>query len=142
MAKPSPTEHQDAVALMNWAGFASGRMPALRMLFAIPNGGDRNKIIGAMMKAEGVKPGIPDYMLPHCAGGWPGLFLELKRRTGGRLAEEQRERMRELAAEGYAVALARGWFEARAALERYIAGKWTAADNLAMLAIIGGHRGA
>lgn len=51
-------------------------------LFAIPNGGARNPVVGAKLKAEGVRRGIPDLCLavPAIPGGdcHYALFMELK----------------------------------------------------------------
>lgn len=64
-------------------------IPELRWLFAIPNGGSRGgdkrsaMIIGAQMKAEGVKAGVSDMMLPVPKHNLCGLFIELKREDGG-----------------------------------------------------------
>lgn len=64
-------------------------VPELRWLFAIPNGGSRGgdkrsaQIVGAQMKAEGVKAGVSDMMLPVPKHNLCGLFIELKREDGG-----------------------------------------------------------
>ena len=47
------------------------------LIFAIPNGGQRNAATGARLKAEGVVPGVPDLFIP----AW-GLFIEMKTLTG------------------------------------------------------------
>lgn len=51
-------------------------------LFAIPNGGARNPIVGAKLKAEGVRRGVPDLCLavPFVPGGDSAyaLYMELK----------------------------------------------------------------
>ena len=52
--------------------------------FAIPNGGHRDKRIGARLKAEGVKRGVPDLYLPSLR-----LWVEMKIQ-GGRLSEDQK----------------------------------------------------
>ena len=45
--------------------------------FAVPNGGQRNKIVAAKLKAEGVKSGVPDICI--VAGGGMAYFLEVKK---------------------------------------------------------------
>ena len=47
-------------------------------VFAIPNGGSRNKIEAANLKRQGVKAGVPDLMLPVAKQGYHGLFIEMK----------------------------------------------------------------
>ena len=49
------TEHRIQAGLFKWAKLASAHHPELTLLFAIPNGGARDPITGAMLKAEGVK---------------------------------------------------------------------------------------
>lgn len=91
----------------------------LRLLFAIPNGGERNKIVAAKLKAEGVKPGVPDLCLPVACGQFHGLYVELKK-PGGSASDNQRTWAGYLAAQGYAVSLCVGWREAAAALVAYL----------------------
>lgn len=47
-------------------------------VFAIPNGGTRNKIEAANLKRQGVKKGVPDLYIPVAKGGYHGLFIEMK----------------------------------------------------------------
>ena len=61
--------------------------------FAIPNGGKRNVITAKKLKAEGVKPGVPDLCIIKDG---MAFFLEIKRpksTTGGkgRLSPAQKE---------------------------------------------------
>lgn len=80
-------EHQHQVALINWARRvplqpASDVKPGAKVadyLLAIPNGGKRSgPREGMRLKAEGVKPGVSDLLLPLRRGGYAGLWLELK----------------------------------------------------------------
>lgn len=79
-------EHQHQVALIDWATrmplpSAADVKPGSRVadyLLAIPNGGHRNKATAGKLKAEGVKPGVSDTMLPLRRHGYAGLWLELK----------------------------------------------------------------
>lgn len=71
--------------------FGTPLIPELARLFAIPNGGQRDKITAGKLKAEGVKPGVPDIFLPVPRHVWAGLFVEMKRpkttKAGARKAE-------------------------------------------------------
>ena len=44
--------------------------------FAVPNGGQRNKIVAAKLKSEGVKAGVPDICVIHDG---MAFFLEVKK---------------------------------------------------------------
>ena len=47
------------------------------LLFAIPDGGRRDAVTGAHLKAEGVRAGGPDMFLAVPRQNAPGLFPEL-----------------------------------------------------------------
>lgn len=115
-----PTEGQEQAILFSWAAMTAGRRPELRLLFHIPNGGERRKSEAARFRAEGVKAGVPDLFLPVARGRWHGLFVELKRQKGGRVSEAQREWQEALTAQGYLARVAYGWKEAAALIEHYL----------------------
>ena len=48
------------------------------VLFAIPNGGARNGFEAAIMKMEGVTPGVCDLFLSVPMGNYAGFYIELK----------------------------------------------------------------
>lgn len=56
--------------------------------FAIPNGGARNAVTGAMLKREGVKKGIPDIFLACPNKDYSGLFIEMKFGAGKQTKEQ------------------------------------------------------
>src|SRR5579884_3639771 len=85
------SEEEEQIALLQRCRYAEPRCPELGLLFAVPNGGFRFQRTAARMKAAGVKPGVPDLFLLVARGCFHGLFIEMKRRQGGRLSEEQVE---------------------------------------------------
>jgi len=113
------TEHQEQAALFHWAHYAQGVMPELRLLHAIPNGGHRNKITAAKLKAEGVKPGVPDICLPVARGQHHGLYIELKTQQG-KLSPRQQTWLTDLNNQGFKAILCRGWSAARQEIEHYL----------------------
>ena len=113
------TEHRIQAGLFKWAKLASALHPELALLFAIPNGGARDPITGAMLKAEGVKRGVPDLFLPAAAGPFHGLFLEMKT-ASGRLSPEQHQWQRGLIKQGYACVTAHSLEQAIDTLTRYL----------------------
>ena len=114
------TEHVEQANLIQWAGLASCKYPELRLLYAIPNGGNRHPVTAAKLKAEGVRAGVPDLCLPVPRGTYAGMYIELKRRKGGTVSAEQRVWMEELTQQRYRVEVCKGWEAARDAIVRYL----------------------
>jgi len=71
------TEHSQQAALFAWVAQQTD-YPELKLAFAIPNGGLRDKVTAARLKAEGAKAGVWDIFLPVPRGRWHGLFVEMK----------------------------------------------------------------
>lgn len=115
-------EHAEQAALIRWAQIQACRLPALGLLFAIPNGGRRDAVTGARLKAEGVRAGVPDLCLPWPAGGWHGLWIELKA-AGGSASPEQRQWIGRLRAAGYRAEVCVGWEAAARVLLDYLESK-------------------
>lgn len=84
-------EHTEQVLLMQWWALAHQQfgIPE-QLLFAIPNGGERNIIVAARMKKEGVRAGVPDLFLAVPSGECHGLFIEMKKPKGGRVSDAQK----------------------------------------------------
>jgi len=53
-----------------------------RLLFAVPNGGSRNKREAGIMKGEGVTAGVSDVILLYPSGGFHSLCVEFKTEKG------------------------------------------------------------
>lgn len=118
---PVPSEHVEQVNLFEWARLAQAAHPALRLLYAIPNGGMRNKAVAGKLRAEGVKPGVLDLCLPVPRGVFHGLYIEMKRQEGGRVSKDQARWIADLRAEGYSAVVCHGWMQAREVLLAYLA---------------------
>jgi len=118
---PVPTEHEEQKNFFEWAQYF---LPEdLRpLLFAIPNGGHRNKIVGAKLKAEGVKKGVPDMFFAWPRLGKHGLWIEMKRIKHGYLSKDQREMVAALREAGYQVEVCKGFDAAKTALTEYMLG--------------------
>ena len=72
------SEHTEQVAIFQWAALHRKKYPALDLLYAVPNAAKRTPRLGAWMKAEGLKTGVPDIVLPVARGGFHSLYIELK----------------------------------------------------------------
>lgn len=127
----SGTEDAHQMALFCWCNLNLKKYPELRWFHAIPNGGSRGDtaqsraIAGGKMKAGGVKPGVPDTLLPVARGGCHGLYIELKKpsrereKNGG--ASDPQIEFRDFAhSQGYGWALAYSWEQARDMLVAYL----------------------
>ena len=121
--KPVATEAQEQTALFRWAAFAIATHPELQLMLHIPNGGKRKPIEARHLKEQGVKPGVPDILLPVPRGKYHGLFVEMKRTKGGVVSAEQRAWLDRLRLQGYRAEVARGWDAARQIIESYLNGE-------------------
>jgi hypothetical protein len=52
------------------------------VIFAIPNGGNRNPITGAILKREGAMAGVADLFVMKANAEFAGLFIEMKAGKG------------------------------------------------------------
>ena len=111
------SEHQQA--LFQWAGLMEAIHPELAMMFHVPNGGKRDKATAIRLKAEGVKPGVPDIVLPVARGNFHSLWIELKV-DGGKPSPDQLEWQKNLRREGHCAKICYGWDAARQIIEKYL----------------------
>lgn len=97
------SEHASQVALISWL---EQTYPDI-WFFAIPNGGRRGKLEAMRMKQEGVRPGVPDLMIPALR-----LFIEMKRQEGGSESDNQKQWRSYLNGCGYTSVVCHGHKEA------------------------------
>jgi hypothetical protein len=116
------SEHQEQVCLFQWAEINKEKYPELEWMFAIPNGGSRNKREGALLKAEGVKAGVSDIFLPVPRCGFHGLFLEMKKEHKGITSELQIDFQRFALSQGYLAVVCHGAPKAKIVLDIYLQG--------------------
>lgn len=100
-----PSEHIEQVHVVAWFG---REFPGVR-IFAIPNGGKRGMREATRMKAEGVRPGVPDMYVP----AWR-MWIEMKRQKGGSVSPEQKDWHAYLRGIGDAVLVCKGFEDAKA----------------------------
>jgi len=99
------TEHDEQAAFVEWLEWHG--IP----VFAIPNGSNKSKAAAAKFKAEGLRAGVPDLMIPVPTDRYAGLFIEMKS-DKGTLSKEQKEWLSMLADMRYATAACWGVDEA------------------------------
>ncbi len=115
------SEEIEQARVVRWSHLPSVRalMPDLRWLHHSPNGGRRDAVTGAQLKAMGVKTGFPDLILPVRAAGRAGLVIEMKSATGSTSAP-QKEWIAHFKAQGWEFGLARSAQQARTILCLYL----------------------
>lgn len=82
-------------------------------VFHVPNGGKRTKAEASILKAMGVKAGVPDLFV--VAPNKTFVAIEMKSKKG-RAQQEQEDRMRDLRECGVATAICRNLSEVEAAV--------------------------
>lgn len=105
------SEHSEQAALVACCRLHAGRYPALRNLFAIPNGSYKSRGAAGRFHAEGLCAGVPDLLLAHPSLGFHGLFIEMK--VGrNRPSAAQQDWLARLEAAGYRATVCWGWQQA------------------------------
>lgn len=89
------------------------------ILFAIPNGGQRNLITASILKAEGTTSGVPDLFLAYPKGNFAGLFIEMKSEKGV-VQPSQKEMMQKLSDAGYKCVICRTVDDFTNEIENYL----------------------
>jgi len=86
MTKFKQSEHDLQVSCVNWFRLQYPH----EILYAIPNGGQRNIVVATKLKSEGVVSGVLDLFLMLSKGGFHGFYIEMKRKNG-KLTDNQKE---------------------------------------------------
>lgn len=110
------TEHEEQCLLIKWFDLQHRD----KILFAIPNGGQRNLLVAKKLKAEGVRAGVPDLFLAYPTSEWNGMFIEMKREKGGTVSQAQRLMMSSLMDYGYKCVVCHGFDEAKEEIKKYL----------------------
>lgn len=117
------SEHSQQTALFAWAADSVEQYPQLKWLFAVPNGfyGDSGQ--KGKMKAEGLRKGVPDVVLPFPMNRfYHAAFIEMK--VGkNKPDEDQIAWLDYLTSAGYYCKVCYSWEEARDTLIAYLEGK-------------------
>ena len=113
------SEHDEQVALFQWAATVQQQIPELEMLYAVPNGGHRHKKVAQKMKDEGVKAGVWDISLDVARGGFHGFRGEMKWGRN-KLTPAQKEWRERYVRCGYKTAVAWGWWDMAEAIMDYL----------------------
>lgn len=127
LGKPQ-TEHAQQVAFFAWCAIQSKTDPRFKWVHAIPNGGERNKIVASRMKSEGVRSGVADVFLPIPCGQWHGLYIEFKKpglenHKNGGLKPEQLVFRDFALSQNFGYFVAYSWLQAKETVLNYLSHK-------------------
>ncbi len=116
-----PSEDEEQETIMQWAAL----IPIVRdFIYHSPNGGLRNKNVGAKMKRLGVRKGVSDLHIPYPVAPYLGLWIELKRADKNiKPTEEQDTWLSRMRSVGHAAFLCHGATEAIDKITKYMSGK-------------------
>ena len=109
-------EHALQVACVRWFRL---QYP-YALIYAVPNGGQRNVVVASKLKAEGATAGVPDLHIPIPRKGYASLYIEMKNGKAGRLSESQREMIDRLQGYGNKVAVCRTFEEFQSQVNAYM----------------------
>lgn len=119
-AKPIDREGLEQAALLRELKL---RMPTVEaLIYHVPNGGQRHKLVAIKLKEQGVKAGVPDLVLPMARGGYFGLYLEFKATApnDAAVSASQHAWIRQLNEQGYLAIVCRGHFDAMEQIRAYL----------------------
>ena len=110
-------ETTEQITLFNWAENNKHALPCLSLMYHVPNEGKRTN--GAVLKAMGLKNGVPDVCLPVASHNFHGLYLEMKYGRN-KTTQDQDDYMAALRQQGYKTVVCYGAEEAKAAILDYL----------------------
>ena len=93
--KPRHEESQIQQSCVRW--FRLQFPDIALLLFAVPNGGARNKREAGILKGEGVTAGVADIILLKPSGGFASLCIEFKTEDKGSTQRDTQKRWQEVA---------------------------------------------
>ncbi len=119
-AKPVDREGMEQAALMKELTLRLPKVAAL--IYHVPNGGQRHKLVAIKLKEQGVKAGVPDLVLPMARGGYFGLYLEFKATApnDAAVSASQHAWIHQLNEQGYLAIVCRGHFDAMEQIRAYL----------------------
>jgi len=90
------------------------------LIWANGNGGKRDAVTGAKMKAEGVLAGVLDLTIAAARKGYHSLYIEMKNGKKGRLSPAQEDMITYLRNHGFKAEVCRTFDEFRNVVEEYM----------------------
>lgn len=115
--KHGDEEHRIQCACVRW--FRIAHKPLAGLLYAVPNGGKRDRISAAIMKQEGVLAGVSDLNLDVPSGKHHGLRIEMKTKKGRQQLTQQRFQ-HDVERQGYKYVICRSLEEFVSIIDNYL----------------------
>ena len=115
---PSEEEHNIQCNCVKWFRLKYRRFA--HNLFAVPNGGWRNRTVAAKLKGEGVLAGVSDLIFLKSNVHYGALLIEMKREKG-KQSDAQREWQRLMEADGFKYVVCRSLDDFMREIDEYIA---------------------
>lgn len=129
-------EHAEQVAVVDWLHMTHPQV----LFWSTENGAHlaggvrRRAATMNKMKSRGLLPGVADLCIFEPRGGYSCLFLEMKRKHGGVVSENQQWFLREIEQRGAIGFVAEGAEEAIDILTDYLGGKYVRQEQTILLA--------
>lgn len=113
-------QHEESRLQQSCVKWFRYQFPRLALvLFAVPNGGSRRRVEGAIMKAEGVQAGVSDLLLLCPNQEYHGLCIEMKT-PKGRQSPSQRTWQQAIESLGYKYTVCRSFNDFRNEVRTYL----------------------
>lgn len=114
---PADEEHRMQCACVRW--FRAQYPHLEHNLFAVPNGGRRDKVTAARLKSEGVKAGVSDLILLKPNIHYHALLIEMKTQKGV-LSQLQKAWRKLIEPDGYKYVVCRSLEDFMEAINGYL----------------------
>jgi hypothetical protein len=114
-------KHEESQIQRNCVTWFRLQYPSIAcLLFAVPNGGARNKREAAIMKGEGVTAGVADVILLYPSSGFHSLCIEFKTEKG-KQQPSQKKWQELIETYGYKYVICRSFDDFRNTIKQYLA---------------------
>ena len=111
-------EHRIQCSCVTWFRFQYPKFA--HNLFAVPNGGKRDKATAGKLKAEGLLPGVSDLILLKPNATYSAMLIEMKTPSGEQ-SDSQRQWQQLIQTDGYLYVICRSLEDFQREVRQYLA---------------------
>lgn len=108
------SEDEDQIVVVDWLDYMG------LLYYAVPNGGKRPIQTAARLKRTGLRAGVPDLVICEPTRSYAGLYIEMKRKSGGLISVKQKWWIEQLNLKGYRAIVCKGADEATDEIKKYL----------------------